>query len=209
MTPAACAQKIKRALQHPLPGETAQARMAPDGRKPGDRRFLIKPDHREGAVMVLLYPTNGNLNLVLIRRQEYNGVHSGQIALPGGAREPGESYKTTALREVFEEVGVPSTQIKILGALSPLYIPPSNFMVYPFVGYYPARPKFIPNQREVAEIIEVPLTTLFDESITASETRVHNVLGEVEIPYYFIQRHKVWGATAMIISEFVDVLQKS
>ena len=200
-------QKIETALHYPLPGEDAQAKMAPQGRRPGERFSIIQPDHREAAVLLMLYPVqNAELHFALIQRQTYKGVHSGQIAFPGGSREAGELFRSTALRETYEEIGVPSANISILGALSPLYIPPSNFMVYPFVGYYPFQPQFKAQTREVAKIIQIPVSALFEIGIERTEMRDHPQLGRVEIPYYNLGGYKIWGATAMILSEFIQII---
>lgn len=199
---------VKQALQAPLPGVTAQDPMAPDSRRNIDRLRLMQTNRREGAVLLLLYPnTEGNLHLVLIRRAEYDGVHSGQIAFPGGGRENGEPLSDTALRETWEEVGVSPNRITVLGPLTPLYIPPSNFEVSPFVGFVPARPTFVPDSREVAEIIDPPLSLFFDSSIKKRRTIQHSTLGLIEIPYYDVFGQEVWGATAMILSEFIGALQ--
>lgn len=211
MTPAKLIiQKIENALHYPLPGDEAQAKMAPEGRRPGERFSIIQPDHREAAVLLLLYPVQDKgLHFSLIQRQTYEGVHSGQIAFPGGSREAGELYRDTALRETFEEIGVPSANISILGALSPLYIPPSNFMVYPFVGYYPFQPQFKMQTREVAKIIQIPISELFEKNIEGRETREHSLLGKIEIPYYNLGGYKIWGATAMVLSEFIQIMNET
>lgn len=200
-------EHIRQALQRPLPGWPAQKRMAPERRLHLDRRTLIRPDHRQGAVLLLLYPGPGDeLHFVLTRRPEYNGHHSGQMSFPGGSREPGEPLSAAALRETHEEIGVPPRTLTLLGSLSPMYIPPSNFMVYPFVAFAPARPVFQPNH-EVAEIVEAPLSILLEESIRRTEHRFIDRLGNSEIPYFDIYGHKVWGATAMILSEVAALLQ--
>lgn len=201
------AQKIKEALQKPLPGAEGQAPLSPEGRYPADRLLEIPDNYREGAVLLLLYPRGSELNFVLTRRAEYDGVHSGQIALPGGGREPGEAFQDTALRETWEEVGVPTNRISILGALTRLYIPPSNYMVYPFVGYTPAEPVFRRDRHEVAEIMQVPLSVITDPHNRHTEMRNHPQLGRVHIPYMLIHGYKVWGATAMILSEFSELLR--
>ncbi len=201
-------QKLERALQKPLPGADGQAPLSPEGRYPADRLREIPANYREGAVLLLLYPRSDNqFYFVLTRRAEYNGVHSGQIALPGGGREPGEAFQTTALRETWEEVGVPTNHISILGGLTRLYIPPSNYMVYPFVGYTPAEPIFRRDRREVAEIMQVPLSVITDPHNRYAEMRDHPQLGRIRIPYMLIHGYKVWGATAMILSEFSELLR--
>jgi 8-oxo-dGTP pyrophosphatase MutT (NUDIX family) len=132
-------------------------------------------------------------------------VHSGQISLPGGSQEPGESLRETALREACEEIGAACAGVDVIGQLSTIYIPPSNFLVTPTVGYVDRRPDFHCDSREVAELIEVPLSTLFDRDVVKREPwSLRGVT--VEVPFYQIGTHKVWGATAMILSEFSMLL---
>ncbi len=202
-------EKIKEALNQPLPGWRMQKRMAPENRLTDiDRMTMARDDHRESSVLLLLHPnTDDQLHFVLIRRPEYEGVHSGQIALPGGAREKDESLKMTALRETYEEIGIPARNITLLGRLSSMYIPPSNFVVYPYVGYHPTRPVYNPNTREVAEIIESPLRLLTEKTARRSESRQFPQIGRAKVPYYDIFGHKVWGATAMMLSEFAAILE--
>lgn len=202
-------EKIKQALHQPLPGWQMQKRMAPENRATDiDRMTMIADDHRESSVLLLLHPhRDDQLRFILIRRPEYEGVHSGQIALPGGARENNEALYMTALRETYEEIGVPAKNIILLGQLSPLYIPPSKFVVYPYVGYHPTRPVYKPDIREVAEIIESPLHLLTEESIRQFEFREFPRTGPAKVPFYNIFGHKVWGATAMMLAEFIAVLE--
>jgi 8-oxo-dGTP pyrophosphatase MutT (NUDIX family) len=161
---------------------------------------------RQGAVLLLLYPADSGLNLVLIRRPHDLAAHAGQIAFPGGQREPGESLYKTALRETEEEVGIRPTAVERLGELSTIYISVSDFEVHPFVGWHATAPVFYPNRSEVAEILESPLTTLLDPAAQVSETwQLRGV--DVEVPFYQLGRHKVWGATAIILSEFIERLR--
>lgn len=199
---------VRHVLQTPLPGWPAQRQMAPESRLNADRRELIRPDHREGAVLIALYPQPPQgLHFVLIRRPDYDGVHSGQIALPGGKREPGETLAETAFREAKEEVALPPGELELLGRLSTLYIPPSNFLVYPFVAHATQRPAFVPDPREVAELIEVPLAHMLDKGIQGRYVMDHPRLGQTDIPFYDVFGHRVWGATAMILCEFTALLE--
>ena len=202
-------EQLRQTLRRPLPGWARQRRMAPENRPTDiDRMSLVRDDHRESSVLLLLYPDQAaRLHFVLIRRPEYEGVHSGQIAFPGGAREADETPQTTALREADEEIGVPAEMVTVLGSLTSLYIPPSNFMVYPFVGYCRCRPAYRPNQREVAEILEPPLAMLVDETIVCHEYRHLSQIGRAKIPYYDVFGHKVWGATAMMLAEFSALVE--
>lgn len=204
-------EDIQEALTNPLPGVTGQIKMAPAPIGHQLNRWEIPDTCREAGVLLLFYPCNTNgrrseLYLTLTRRREYPGVHSGQISLPGGRREEGESLQATALRETTEEIGVSPEKIEIIGRLSSLYTPPSNFCIYPFVAFSPTRPTFQPDPREVAELIEVPLDLLVDPTIRKEETRHFESYGERYIPFFDIYGHKVWGATAMILSEFLVLL---
>jgi 8-oxo-dGTP pyrophosphatase MutT (NUDIX family) len=158
---------------------------------------------RQGAVLIMLYEADGQLQLPLIKRRDDLTHHPGQVAFPGGRLEDGETPYQAALRETEEEIGVPGETVALLGALSPIYIPPSDFEVHPFVGWRESgRPAFHPDPREVAEVIEVSLIHLRDPACRASER--WELRGQaVEIPYFNIPPHKVWGATAIILSEFL------
>jgi 8-oxo-dGTP pyrophosphatase MutT (NUDIX family) len=197
-------EDIRAALQKPLPGIAAQIRLAPEYRMES-LRATPPVDARAAAVLLLLYPHDGAWHFPLMKRVEDGLVHSGQISLPGGSQEPGESLQATALREACEEIGAACAEIDVLGQLSTLYIPPSNFLVTPTVGYVAQRPDFRCDPHEVAELIEVPLSTLFDRDVMRREP--WNLRGvTVEVPFYQIGPHKVWGATAMILSEFSMLL---
>ena len=204
-------ENIEQALTGPLPGMNGQTKMAPapvDGRID---RWRVPNSCREAGVLLLLYPhaQNGEgpgLHMVLTRRHEYLGVHSGQISLPGGRREAGESLRRTALRETKEEVGVVPEAVEIIGQLSTLYTPPSNFCIYPFVAHSPGRPAFRSDPREVAELIEVPLDLFADPATRKTETWIFEKYGSRQVPFFDIFGHKVWGATAMILSEFLTLV---
>lgn len=200
-------EQVRAALAAPRPGRTAQARMLPQPR-PGD----IPPPPpekplREAGVLILLFKNGGELSFVLTRRTETVAMHKGQVSLPGGAREPGEELQETARRETSEELGIESTRIDILSApLTPLYIPVSDFWVTAFVGYWKEAPNFVPEPGEVIELIFAPVCTLLDESVKEQET--WEIRGEkVCVPFFHIQGHKVWGATAMMLSEFAAILE--
>lgn len=185
-------------LSKKLPGEKVQLLMAPTFRghlSPGG-----KPT--EAAVLALFYPSDGRMHLVFIKRNEYDGPHSAQVSFPGGAREAGDlSLEETALRETHEELGI-REQIEVLGALTPLHIPVSNFMVYPFVGWMEEGPDFHPDTSEVQYVIEAALRDLLDPSSRATETIYHHEQ-YIEAPFYRVGEEKIWGATAMILSELL------
>ncbi|GIV84278.1 MAG: coenzyme A pyrophosphatase [Candidatus Roseilinea sp.] len=200
---------VRRAMQQPLPGWAAQSRMAPPGPATPVAR---KAAPRQAGVLVLLYPRDGALHFVLTRRADRLGNHGGQISLPGGRRELGDAdFVATALREGREELGVALTDVELLGALTALYVPPSHFVIHPAVAYAPTRPDFRPNANEVAEVIEVPLRDLLDPTRRGAELRPLVSLGGLlrMTPHYQFGAHKVWGATAMVLSEFEALLHHS
>ena len=134
------------------------------------------------------------------------GLHQAQISFPGGRQEQGESFEQTALREAHEELGIPLGSIIILGELTPLYVPPSNYCVYPVVAVAKERPDFQPSELEVAEVIEVPLDHLLDpENIQKEMWRYKGA--DLEVPFYFFKGDKIWGATAMILAELLELLK--
>lgn len=187
-----------------LPGfDTAAAQQA---MIPGTRRLdaTRKPDSRQAGVLVLLYPDDGELHFVLTRRTETLRGHSGQISFPGGRRDPADaSFVDTALRETCEELGVcerDRREMVVLGQLSTLYIPPSDFEVFPIVAALDYRPVFRPNPAEVAQVFSVPLAALLDDRYKQSEYRSFNGQ-QVRIPYYGFHGQIVWGATAIMLSE--------
>ena len=193
-------ENIRAALEKPLPGLAAQIKLAPEYRIES-LRATPPADARVAGVLILLYQHDGVWHFPLIRRAEDGLTHSGQISLPGGSQEAGESLRETALREACEEIGAACADVEVLGQLSPIYIPPSNFLVTPTVGYADRRPDFRCDPREVAELIEVPLSALFDRDVVKREPWTLRGV-TVEVPFYQIGPHKVWGATAMILSEF-------
>ncbi|WP_080057381.1 NUDIX hydrolase [Spirosoma aerolatum] len=197
-------ENLQQRLQQPLPGEAAHQKMASAARY----RLGIKPNERtrRSAVLICFYPFQNSIYLPLILRPQYDGVHAGQMAFPGGRMERfDENLTRTALRESQEEVGIRVSDVKVLGLLTELFIPPSNFYVQPVVGVLPYRPDFYPDPREVEAIVEVDLETLLDETIVGdSQIEVRGVL--VDAPFYQIQGHRVWGATAMMISELLMLL---
>ena len=176
-------------------------------------RAKHRPEHlpgkaRVGGVLVLLYCSNDEMMVVLTHRRDDLSSHPGQISFPGGRQEPSEPIQHTALRETFEEIGVDSTYIEVIGQLAPLYILPSDFEVFAFVAWYQngGKPAFKPNPAEVAEIIEVPLSHLLDPSTRQEglwQFRGH----EMTFPFFAVDNHRVWGATAMMLNELVGRLR--
>jgi 8-oxo-dGTP pyrophosphatase MutT (NUDIX family) len=172
----------------------------------------IPADARQGAVLALLYPIEELLNLLLIRRTTDGGAHSGQVSFPGGKRDPEDAdLLATALREAQEEVGLMACDVDVIGALSPLYIPVSNFHVHPFIAYTQQRPDHILSAAEVEHVIEVPITELFHpERITkVVVTSPSDKTFIRKVPAYKLHDDTViWGATAMMISELQMLLEE-
>ena len=200
-------QQLRDRLAGPLPGNPAHERMMPATRRTIYRDVQIPDNAKKSAVLILMYPGDEGLHFPLIERTEYPGVHSKQIGLPGGAWEAEDAdYIATALRETEEEIGVNRYQIEVLGLLSSLYIPPSNFWVQPVVGFVHARPTFIPDPNEVASVIETPLAWLRDPAIAAESKIQHSSGMSLVVPSYIIHGHVVWGATAMMLSELSEII---
>ena len=200
--------QLKNSLSKGVPGEDIQFLMAPLNR---DRiKELSKKNYtpKKSAVLILLFPIENTIYTVLIERPEYKGVHSGQIAFPGGKFEETDTdLKQTALREAFEEVGVIADSVEIIGNLTDVYIPPSNFLVTPFIGYTNKLPDFIPDPREVKKIITVDLNELNDPKLKGVKTIVNSTGYKIKTPYYEIEGFTIWGATAMMISELNAVVE--
>ncbi|WP_298122054.1 CoA pyrophosphatase [Flavobacterium sp.] len=192
-----------------LPSTISHIKMAPS-----ERVKLIEENGydinsvRKAAVMMLFYPKNDITHLLLIIRNSYPGVHSSQIAFPGGKVEDIDfDLKQTALRETHEEIGVHPNDIHVIRDFSSIYIPPSNFLVYPFLGVSQTELTFSLQEEEVAGIIELPLSTLLDDSIINIKNLETSYSKLIEVPVFQIQEHTVWGATAMMLSELKDVLK--
>ncbi len=198
---------LHQRLKKPLPGKEAQLKMSALARI---RELIAVKDSDfpvQSGVLILLYPMDQDIGIVLMRRPDYKGVHGGQISLPGGKQELfDDDIVDTAIREAREEIGIDPVAIEILGNLTPLYIPPSNFMVTPVIGYQNFRPVFIPDINEVAEIIEIRLMDLLDDcNCKIMETKIHQGF-VIKAPSYFINDNIIWGATAMILSELREII---
>lgn len=199
--------QLETRLQQPLPGAAVQYKMAHAARR---TPMPAVPDTaRQAGVLALFYPKELGWHIVLIERDASNprDRHGGQISFPGGKFEESDTTLThTALREAQEEIGVVSSEVQILGALTPLYIPVSNFQVNPVVGFVDYKPQFIPQQQEVHSILEVPFS-LFQSPSTVQSTdlRIAQNITLKEVPYYHVFGKIVWGATAMMLSELIEI----
>lgn len=203
-------KSISKIEQIPLPGFESQLKMSPPFRLEliEQQREAMKTS-RKAAVTALFYPDEKQVTkLILILRKTYKGVHSAQVGFPGGRLEDSdESLMYAALRETWEEVGVPIADIEILRALTEMYIPPSNFTVYPFVGVTHKTPKFIKQDEEVEDLIEVSLNDFLNEKSIAEVNVMTSLERELPVPAFILNGHIVWGATAMMLSELKDLLK--
>ncbi len=200
---------LKESFKLPLPGEKAQMPMVPPTRK--EALFHLKNDEKAkpSAVLILFYPGGNDTRFTLIERATYNGIHSGQIALPGGQFESSDvDLRTTALREAKEETGIDPEQVKIIGALTKVYIPPSHFDVYPFVGYAEKKPAFKVDNTETKAILEIKLNNFLNPDYQTVKAIKHRTGVEVEVPCFFLNNKIVWGATAMILSEMLEIIKR-
>jgi len=198
---------LSNRLKKPLPGKEAHNKMASRVRL-NEIKFKYDTSNAVlSSVLILIYPDKDILKTVFILRQTYDGVHSGQVSFPGGRKEDSDdSLIDTALRESNEEVNIDPEKVQVLGVLSEMYIPPSNYLVLPVVGYQDSPPDFIPEKNEVAEIIETNLSFLFDQNLV-KETLLDVRGYKIQAPYYDVDGHIVWGATAMILSELKEVIE--
>ena len=196
--------QLREALSGPLPGLAAQLQMAPNPRLGWDP-LKFPEGARTGAALLLVYPHDDTLHFALTVRGSGLRNHTGQVSLPGGRVDEGESFEDAALREAEEEIGVGPRSVELLGRLTPLHIPVSGYILHPVIGFTSMRPAFQRAEWEVARIIEAPVSVLSDARVFKRETRTRVVNGqsvEVDVPFYAIDGEKVWGATAMVLAEF-------
>lgn len=196
---------LRTRLSGTLPGAEAQLRFVPTPIRPGWRIGHYPDDARIAAALLLLYPRDQDVAIPLTVRSSGLARHAGQISLPGGATDPGESLAAAALREATEEIGVDPAAVRVLGELTPVHVIVSGFTLHPIVGVTDARPAFIAAPGEVDEIVEVSLTDLRDASRIRTGSHVREGVA-IEYPYFDLAGHQVWGATAMVLGEFVSLL---
>ena len=200
---------LEKRLEKDLPGHSAHELMKP--RMANGSNFSIKHPvkPKEGGVLILFFENEGVVKFPLIQRPTYEGIHSGQIALPGGKEEENDAdLKATALREAYEEIGVNPDKVRIIGSLSKFLVIVSNYYVLPVIGVVDETPKFIPDEREVDGIIYPSLSSLIDPSSTKEKRML--VRGGVDMicPYFDLESTVVWGATAMMLSELVVLFRE-
>lgn len=200
--------RLKKALEQKLPGQDAQYLMAPQNRERIERELMKTGQYKPSAVMILFCEDEeGRLFIPLTERRTYDGAHSGQVSLPGGKYDAADGdLSETARRECYEEIGV--SELEILGKLTELHIPVSGFLVQPFVGYCKLKnPEMIQHQREVKQILKLELNHLLDDaSIEQGTIEISGNL-KIKTPWFDVQGYRVWGATAMILSELKELMK--
>jgi len=198
-----CAENIRKALSGNLPGSISHKKMLPPNRileaAPDEKKRI-----KQSSVLLLLYIENSELTACLIKRPAHMKHHAGQIALPGGRIEKGETALETALRETCEEVGIHSEQIEILGSLSELYVEVSRFQIHPFVGWLHKKPEFNLNPAEVEKTILFPTSKI---KTPFNREELDTISGKLDVPCIRFDGEFIWGATAMILAEFYDVIK--
>lgn len=192
-----------------LPATQAHAKMAPSNRLDLLKSINFKElNPKKAAVLMLFYPKKDKTFLALIVRNSYNGVHSSQIAFPGGKVENEDAnFSETALRETHEEIGIHPKQVHLVRAFTQVYIPPSNFMVYPYMGYSNDQLQFTLQEEEVAGLVELPLQDFLDDRIIEHKTMKTSYADAFEVPGFKVNEHFVWGATAMMLSELKETIK--
>jgi len=198
--------KIKKSS---LPGIDSQFKLAPSIRKRlGKSINLSKRNPKKAAVLSLLFPDiDGEMKMVFMLRKTYEGIHSNQIGFPGGKIEDDDvCLKATALRETFEEIGIQSKEITVIKELTDVYIPPSNFLVKPFLGVVKERPVYTLEEKEVERLIEIPLQEILSDNFISSKIINTSYAQDIEVPIFKFNEEIIWGATAMMLSEIKDLI---
>lgn len=201
---------VPKIAKETLPAASAHLKMAPVQRIEMLKELNVESKHpRKAAVMMLIYPKSSKTHLVLIVRTTYPGVHSSQIAFPGGKVEKeDESLAKTALRETEEEIGVHQSKIEIIKSFTEVYIPPSNFLVFPFLGISQSELIFSIQEDEVAGIIELSLKDFLDDNNIVMRKLTTSYANEIDVPAFLVKEHIVWGATAMMMNELKETIKK-
>jgi len=199
---------LRKEILKGLPGTEVQWQMASSDRMLRNFPRLPGKDARSASVLILLYPYNGSVHTVLMQRPEYKGVHGGQISFPGGKQEPSdEDAIQTAIREANEETGVDPEKISVINTLTPLFIPVSDILVTPVVGWTSEKPYFKHQPEEVVFLIEADIKRFLDPAIIKSKPfSIRNEM--IDVKYFDYDGHVVWGATAMILNELLTIIKK-
>lgn len=200
--------KLKMEIKKGLPGTDIQWQMASSDRFTKNFPRIAGKDARIAAVLILLFPQNGSVFTIFMQRPEYNGVHSGQISFPGGKQEPeDENIISTACREAFEETGADPKNINFIGTLTPLFIPVSNMLVTPVIGWCNQKPSLSLKPEEVMFLIEGDLMRFLDPSIV--KIKPFMIRGEmIDVKYFDYEGNTIWGATAMILNELLIIIRR-
>ncbi len=202
-------QALTDILKQPLPGMAAHKGMWVEDETSRFEAHNMVDRAKRSAVTLLLYPVQDDMHFLLMQRVSSKGVHSGQISLPGGKQEPSENLLQTAMRELQEETNIHLESEDYIGRLSPLYVPPSNFLIYPYVAYLPQKPQWEANPQEVDMLFSASLHTFLQPDTCTSfvaKAYVHKQLVEAEVPAFCLNNKMVWGATAMILNEFKVII---
>ncbi len=201
-------ESLKKSLTGRLPGYESHLKMIPEARRREIENRPYNDNAQKAAVLICFFPEeSGEIKLVLIRRNEYDGVHSGQISFPGGRWEESDRDMIhTALREAEEETHILMEEVEVIGQVTSVYIPPSNFIVTPVIGWAKKRPQLIPDPSEVSEILTITFNELMDPACLQQRNIPHREFNMIEVPCFYLQGQIIWGATAMMLMEVVDLL---
>ncbi|HLN21193.1 MAG TPA: CoA pyrophosphatase [Bacteroidales bacterium] len=201
-------ESLRSSIARGLPGSEVQWKMASSDRFLKDFPRNPGKDAREAAVLVILFPEQGSVHTLLMKRPDYTGHHGGQISFPGGKMEPSdEDLVKTAVREAFEETGCKAENSGIIGSLTPLFIPVSNMLVTALICWFNELPELHPDSHEVEYLITVDLTKLLDPS--AVRFKPMEIRGETyDVRYFSYEGHVIWGATAMILNELLEIIKR-
>jgi 8-oxo-dGTP pyrophosphatase MutT (NUDIX family) len=204
-------QILREELQKPLPGWEAQQLMSPPSRKAlQDYIDLINPQTKKSAVSLILTEKNNQKSFVLIKKTSNSGSHSGQFGLPGGKVEPNDpNYIYTAFRETQEEIGLTLNHDNLLGKLSEMFIPPTNYLIYPYISFVEEINEVKLQEEEIEDLFFIPIASLLDPKNIMEMEFMTSYAFKVTSPCYDLNGCKVWGATAMILSEFAAVAKKT
>jgi 8-oxo-dGTP pyrophosphatase MutT (NUDIX family) len=202
-------ESLRRRLADPLPGLDAQLRMSPQPRLGAELQLDLNA-LRPAAALLLIYPHEDAWHLPLTVRGSTLRHHTGQVSLPGGRLDLGESVEEAALREAHEEVGVVPSEVEVLGRLTSLPVWVSGHLLHPVIGFAPRRPSFSLASHEVERLIEVPVAMLRepDRVLWEERKRILPPHGVMNVPYFDVLDERVWGATAMILAEFVALVEE-